>query len=86
MNKDDQRRLRKIYQAMAAPERMLIERALLMKKKDRFGLIASIAGLSDEEQEFLYNLSQLTQEDIDELIAYAARGFIMRLLGRIFGF
>ena len=86
MNKDDQRRLRKIYQAMAAPERMLIERALLMNKKDRFELIASIAGLSDEEQEFLYNLSQLTQEDIDEMIAYAARGFIMRLLGRIFGF
>ncbi len=86
MNKDDQRRLRKIYQAMAAPERMLIERALLMNKQDRIGLIASIAGLSDEEQEFLYNLSQLTQEDIDEMIAYAARGFIMRLLGRIFGF
>ena len=86
MNKDDKRRLRKIYQAMAAPERMLIERALLMKKKDRFGLIASIAGLSEEEQEILFNVSQLTQEDIDEMIAYAARGFIMRLLGRIFGF
>ena len=86
MNKDDQRRLRKIYQAMAAPERMLIERALLMNKKDRFELIASIAGLSDEEQEILFNASQLTQEDIDEMIAYAARGFIMRLLGRIFGF
>ena len=86
MNKDDKRRLRKIYQAMAAPERAALERALLMSKKDRFGMIASIAGLSDEEQEFLYNLSQLTQEDIDEMIAYAARGFIMRLLGRIFGF
>jgi len=86
MNKDDKRRLRKIYQAMAAPERMLIERALLMNKKDRFELIASIAGLSDEEQEILFNASQLTQEDIDEMIAYAARGFIMRLLGRIFGF
>ncbi len=86
MNKDDQRRLRKIYQAMAAPERMLMERALLMSKRQRFGLIADITGLSDDDQEFLYNLSQLTQEDIDEMIAYAARGFIMRLLGRIFGF
>ena len=86
MNKETKRRIRGIYQRMAAPERMALERALLMKKKDRVGLIASIAGLSDEEQEILFNASQVTQEDIDEMIAYAARGFIMRLLGRIFGF
>jgi hypothetical protein len=86
MNKDTQRRLGKIYQAMAAPERMALERALLMSKKDRFGLIASFSGLSDEDQEFLYNLSQLTRDDIDEMIAYAARGFILRFLGSIFGF
>jgi hypothetical protein len=86
MDSKTRKRIRGIYQRMAAPERAALERALLMNKQDRFGLIASIAGLSDEEQEFLYNLSQLTQEDIDELIAYAARGFIMRLLGSIFGF
>ena len=40
MNKETKRRIRGIYQRMAAPERMALERALLMKKKDRFGLIA----------------------------------------------
>jgi len=86
MDSKTRKRIRGIYQRMAAPERAALERALLMNKKDRFGMIASIAGLSDEEQEILFNASQLTQEDIDEMIAYAARGFIMRLLGRIFGF
>jgi len=86
MDSKTRQRIRGIYQRMAAPERMAIERALLMNKKDRIGLIASIAGLSDEEQELLFNVASFTREDIDEMIAYAARGFIMRLLGRIFGF
>jgi (p)ppGpp synthase/HD superfamily hydrolase len=86
MDSKTRQRIRGIYQRMAAEEKLALERALLMKKKDRFGLIADIAGLSDEEQEILFNASQFTQEDVDDMIAYAARGFIMRLLGRIFGF
>ena len=86
MDSKTRQRIRGIYQRMAAPERAALERALLMNKKDRIGLIASIAGLSDEEQELLFNVASFTREDIDEMIAYAARGFIMRLLGRIFGF
>ena len=86
MDGKTRKRIRGIYQRMAAPERTALERALLMNKKDRIGLIESIAGLSDEEQELLFNVASFTREDIDEMIAYAARGFIMRLLGRIFGF
>lgn len=85
MNKDVRRTLRDIYQRMAAPERQVLERALLMNKRDRFGLIASIAGLSDEEQEFLFNFEKLTNDEVADLIAYAARGFIMKLIYRIFG-
>jgi hypothetical protein len=72
MDSKTRKRIRGIYQRMAAPERMALERALLMSKSQRFGLIADITGLSYDDKEFLYNLSQLTQEDIDEMIAYAA--------------
>jgi hypothetical protein len=72
MDSKTRKRIRGIYQRMAAPERMALERALLMSKSQRFGLIADITGLSYDDKEFLYNLSQLTQEDIDDMIAYAA--------------
>jgi hypothetical protein len=72
MDSKTRKRIRGIYQRMAAPERMALERALLMSKSQRFGLIADITGLSYDDKEFLYNLSQPTQEDIDEMIAYAA--------------
>jgi len=86
MTKEDKRVVRDIYQRMAAPERQLIERAMLMDKSARFGLIAQLSGLSDEEQEFLFNLKKLTNDDVAEIIAYAARGWFMRILAGIFGF
>ena len=81
----DKKRFRKIYQAMAAPERAALERALLMNKKDRFELIASMAGLTDEDKEFLFSLANMTDEEANQMIAYAARGFIIHFLKSLFG-
>lgn len=81
----DKRRFRQIYQAMAAPERLALERLLFMGKKDRFGLIATMAGLTDEDKEFLFSLANMTDEEANQIIAYAARGFIIHFLKRLFG-
>ena len=81
----DKRRFRQIYQAMAAPERLALERLLFMDKRDRFGLIASMAGLTDEDKEFLFSLANMTDEEANQLIAYAARGFIIHFLKSLFG-
>lgn len=81
----DKRRFRQIYQAMAAPERLALERLLFMGKKDRFGLIATMAGLSDEDKEFLFSLANMTGEEANQMIAYAARGFIIHFLKSLFG-
>ena len=81
----DKRRFRQIYQAMAAPERLALERLLFMGKKDRFGLIATMAGLTDEDREFLFSLANMTGEEANQMIAYAARGFIIHFLKSLFG-
>lgn len=81
----DKRRFRQIYQAMAAPERRALERLLFMGKRDRFGLIATMAGLTDEDKEFLFSLENMTDEEANQLIAYAARGFIIHFLKSLFG-
>ncbi|DBA35065.1 TPA_asm: hypothetical protein vir555_00039 [Caudoviricetes sp. vir555] len=81
----DKRRFRQIYQAMAAPERLALERLLFMGKRDRFGLIATMAGLTDEDKEFLFSLENMTSEEANQLIAYAARGFIIHFLKSLFG-
>ena len=82
----DKRRFRQIYQAMAAPERLALERLLFMGKKDRFGLIATMAGLTDEDKEFLFSLANMTGEEANQMIAYAARGFLLHLIKSLFGF
>ena len=81
----DKRRFRQIYQAMAEPERLALERLLFMGKRDRFGLIASMAGLTDEDREFLFSLANMTDEEANQMIAYAARGFIIHFLKSLFG-
>ena len=86
MDSKTRKRIRGIYQRMAAPERAALERALLMNKKDRFELIASMAGLTDEDKEFLFSLANMTDEEANQMIAYAARGFLIHLIKSLFGF
>lgn len=84
MEKDARHWIREIYQKAAEPERNALERLLLMKKAQRFGLIADMAGLSDEDKEFLYNAKQITSDEIAEIIAEIVAEEARKAAGNIF--
>ena len=84
MTDNEKQLIRRIYQGMVKDERQLLERAMLMKKRERLGLVASMT-LSDEDKELVYNMTQMSNEEVADLIAHAARGWVMRLLSKIFG-